>query len=56
MIQACEKTAILCISEKLDSYQKFKVCSLESIHYLITELPPSSPLLQPYAQKQLKIL
>lgn len=56
MIQACEKTAILCISEKLDSYQKFKVCPLESIHYLITELPPSSPLLQPYAQKQLKIL
>jgi len=56
MIQACEKTAILCISEKLDSYQKFKVCSLENIHYLITELPPSSPLLQPYAQKQLKIL
>jgi len=56
MIQACEKTAILCISEKLDSYQKFKVCTLDSIHYLITELPPSSPLLQPYAQKQLRIL
>ncbi|MBX5439220.1 MAG: DeoR/GlpR transcriptional regulator [Thermoflavifilum sp.] len=56
MIQASEKTAILCISEKLDSYQKFKVCALESIHYLITELPPASPLLQPYAQKQLRIL
>lgn len=56
MIQASEKTAILCISEKLDSHQKFTVCSLEDIHYLITELSPNSSLLKAYHQKNLCIL
>ncbi len=41
MINCSEKTAILSIAEKLNSVQKMKVCSLSSIHYLITDLNPA---------------
>lgn len=48
MIKSSTKSAILCIGEKLDSVQKMKVCNLNAIDYLITDLKPNSSLLQLY--------
>jgi DeoR family transcriptional regulator, fructose operon transcriptional repressor len=50
MIQAAEKTAILTISEKLDSKMRLKISDLSDIQYLITELAPQSPILQAYTE------
>jgi DeoR family transcriptional regulator, fructose operon transcriptional repressor len=50
MIQAAEKTAILTISEKLDSTMRLKISDLSDIQYLITELAPQSPILQAYTE------
>ncbi|WP_020531205.1 DeoR/GlpR family DNA-binding transcription regulator [Flexithrix dorotheae] len=47
MVKSAEKTAVLCITEKLESTQKMKVCRLEEIDYLITEKEPKT--LQKYA-------
>ena len=40
MIRCSTKTAILSIAEKLNSVQKMKVCSLNAISYLVTDLDP----------------
>lgn len=49
MLKSAKKTAIMSISEKLDSTQKMTVCPLNAIHYLITELNPEDASLQEYA-------
>lgn len=41
MIRCSSKTAILSIAEKLNSVQKMKVCSLNAISYLVTDLEPT---------------
>lgn len=51
MLNCSEKTAILSIAEKLNSVQKMKVCSLSSIHYLITDLEPENDLLNAFAKQ-----
>ncbi|GJM34777.1 MAG: DeoR family transcriptional regulator [Saprospiraceae bacterium] len=56
MIQASSKVAILSISEKLNSIQKMKVCGLEKVDYLITELHPDHESLQTYRVGSLKLL
>jgi DeoR family transcriptional regulator, fructose operon transcriptional repressor len=50
MIQASEKTAILTISEKLNSTMRLKIAELKDFHYLITELNPQSLLLSAYTE------
>lgn len=55
MMNCSEKTAILSIAEKLNSVQKMKVCSLSSIHYLITDLDPENELLNAFT-KQVNVL
>lgn len=55
MLSCSEKTAILSIAEKLNTVQKMKVCSLSSIHYLITDLDTDDKMLIPYA-KQVVVL
>jgi DeoR/GlpR family transcriptional regulator of sugar metabolism len=49
MIRSAKKTAIMSIAEKLGSDQNMKVCDLNSIHYLVTELNPSDACLREYA-------
>jgi DeoR/GlpR family transcriptional regulator of sugar metabolism len=49
MIRSAKKTAIMSIAEKLGSDQNMKVCDLNSIHYLITDLQPTDQGLQEYA-------
>ncbi|RZK50765.1 MAG: DeoR/GlpR transcriptional regulator [Pedobacter sp.] len=41
MINSSKKTAVLCISEKLNISLRLKVASLSQIDYLITELDPN---------------
>jgi DeoR/GlpR family transcriptional regulator of sugar metabolism len=56
MLNSSKKTAILCISEKLDISLRLKVAALENIHYLVTELPADDPALDTYKVKNLQIL
>jgi len=56
MLSSSKKTAILCISEKLDISLRLKVASLQNIQYLVTELPPSDAMLSAYNGKGLQIL
>jgi DeoR/GlpR family transcriptional regulator of sugar metabolism len=56
MINSSKKTAVLCISEKLDITLKLKVAGLDNISYLITELEPAHNQLINYQTKGLEIL
>ena len=50
MLKASEKTALLCISEKLETSQKMQVCKLKDLDYLFTELNPKHAQLKKYAE------
>ncbi len=56
MVSSSKKTAVLCISEKLDITLKLKVSGLEHINYLVTELDPDHEQLSAYQTKGLEIL
>jgi DeoR/GlpR family transcriptional regulator of sugar metabolism len=51
MLKSASKSALLCISEKLDTVQKVQVCKLNAIDYLVTELNPNDARLQPYSMQ-----
>jgi len=53
MIRSAKKTAVVSIAEKLSTVKKIRICDLEFIHYLITELPPGSSSLSAYKGKSL---
>lgn len=55
MIKAANRTAIMSIAEKLGSNQNMKVCELNSIHYLVTDLEPNGLELSDY-KKALTVL
>jgi DeoR/GlpR family transcriptional regulator of sugar metabolism len=48
MIKASARIAIMCIGEKLNSVKKMKVCSLNTIDYLVTDLTPTDSRLELY--------
>ena len=56
MIESSKKVVCLTISEKIKSVQPIQVCTLTSIHTLITELNPSDPLLKPFADAGIEVL
>jgi DeoR/GlpR family transcriptional regulator of sugar metabolism len=56
MIESSKKVVCLSISEKVNTVQPIRVCSLKDIDMLITELPADNPLLKPYADAGLEIL
>ncbi|KQR71993.1 DeoR/GlpR family DNA-binding transcription regulator [Pedobacter sp. Leaf176] len=56
MIACSKKTAVLCISEKLDISLRLKVCPIENISFLITELDEAHDALAGYRVKELNIL
>jgi len=56
MIRASQKVVSLAISEKLNSVQRLKVCPINQVDVLITELEPEDPALSPYIVKGLKVL
>jgi len=55
MIKSAARTVIMCIGEKLNSAQKMKVCSLNEIDFLITDLKSGNHKLQDY-RGQVKVL
>lgn len=56
MLRSSQKLAILSIAEKLNSTQRIKVCELNQLNYLITELPPDSHFLTEYREHGLELL
>lgn len=56
MIRSSQKLAILSIAEKLNSVQRIKVCELNQINYLITELRPEDHFLSAYREHGLQLL
>ncbi|MFB6455299.1 DeoR/GlpR family DNA-binding transcription regulator [Chitinophaga sp. Hz27] len=56
MIATSRKVVALCISEKVDTTDRLKVCDVDDIDILITELHPKAKKLQPYSRKGVKIL
>lgn len=55
MIKSAQKTAIVSIAEKLNSIKRMKVCNLNAISYLITDLNPKDKALEGYS-KTVKVL
>lgn len=56
MIEAAAKTVVMTISEKLNSSQRIRVCGIQDIDVLITELDPENNLLDPFRLNGLTIL
>lgn len=56
MIKAPGKTAVLTISEKLNSSMQMKIAGISEVDYLVTELSPDTAALQAYKMKNLTIL
>ncbi|WP_199138841.1 DeoR/GlpR family DNA-binding transcription regulator [Pedobacter sp. ASV12] len=56
MLSCSRKSAVLCISEKLNISLRLKVASLENIDYLVTELEAKDAQLANYTAKSLQIL
>ena len=56
IIRSSKKTAILSISEKLNTAQRIRICDANQISYLITELSPDNPLLSSYKNDDLNLL
>lgn len=55
MIESSKLVVCLSIAEKINSVQPIKVCGLEEIDMLITELPADDPALQPYIDAGIKV-
>lgn len=55
MIRCSARSVIMCISEKLNSVQKMKVCGLSAIDYLITEIKSNDPRVYAY-QSHMKVM
>lgn len=51
LIRCSKKVAVLSISEKLNTVQRIKICDINKLDYLITELSPESPSLFQYRKK-----
>ncbi|MEQ9286730.1 MAG: DeoR/GlpR family DNA-binding transcription regulator [Cyclobacteriaceae bacterium] len=56
MINTSKRVVSLTISEKLDSIQRYKICEIESIDTLITELDGSAERLDSYRRQGVEIL
>lgn len=56
MIGAASQTAVMSISEKLNSHQRIRVCGVDEIDFLITELSPTDKMLDPFRLNGLTIL
>ncbi len=56
MVQASDQLVSMAISEKLNVAQRYRVCNIEEVDILITELDNVGGLVEPYRQKGVKIL
>lgn len=51
MIQASQRSVLLTISEKLNTWQPLKICAADEINTIVTELNDNDELLKPYVSK-----
>ncbi len=56
MVESASKTVVMTISEKLNSHQRIRVCGVNDIDILITELEPNDKILDPFRMDGLTIL
>lgn len=56
IIESSSRVVALSIAEKLNTKQKIQVCPINSIHTLITELPPDDPFLEPYRKTGIEVI
>ncbi len=56
MIESSRKVVCLTISEKVNTFQSFKICDVTDIDILITELPANDKLLKPYRKSGIEVL
>jgi DeoR/GlpR family transcriptional regulator of sugar metabolism len=56
MIETSAKVVSLSIAEKLNTSQRIKICDINDIDVLITELDAASPIVEPYKKAGLEIL
>lgn len=56
LIRSAKKVAVLAISEKLNTIQTIKICGIDKINYLITELSPDDDFLSSYRDTNLKLI
>ncbi len=55
MIKASSRIAIMCIGEKLNSIKQMKICPINAVDYLITDLQTSDPKVRLY-ENQTKLI
>jgi DeoR/GlpR family transcriptional regulator of sugar metabolism len=55
MIESSKMVVCLSIAEKINSAQPIRVCGLDDIDLLITELSPDDPTLKPYIDAGVKV-
>lgn len=51
MIKASKKVVVPTISEKIHSVQRYKICDVDTVDLLITELDNHNPILKSYGEK-----
>jgi DeoR/GlpR family transcriptional regulator of sugar metabolism len=56
MIESSKLVVCLTIAEKINSVQPIRVCSLDEIDILITELPAEDPALKPYSDAGVRVI
>jgi DeoR/GlpR family transcriptional regulator of sugar metabolism len=56
MVESSAKTVVMSISEKMNSHQRLRICGVDEIDVLITELDPSDNKLDPFRLNSLTIL
>ncbi|WP_417360486.1 DeoR/GlpR family DNA-binding transcription regulator [Galbibacter sp.] len=56
MVKASKKIVCPVISEKLNSVQRYKVCDIDRVDILLTELNPKDSRLNPFRDKNIDVL
>lgn len=56
IVNVSDKVVVMSTMEKIDTKQRFLVCGLESIHALITEGDPETPILTSYKKRGIQLL
>jgi DeoR/GlpR family transcriptional regulator of sugar metabolism len=56
MIESSKKVVCLTIAEKINTVQPIKICKLEEIDMLVTELDPNDELVKPFKEAGLEVL
>jgi DeoR/GlpR family transcriptional regulator of sugar metabolism len=56
VLKAAKKAAVVTIAEKLNTTQKINIANLNSLDYIITELPADSPVLLSYRGEDMPVV